>query len=95
MTRPDGARQFHATAAVKYAMSETIENLILDLLEWAAANDRTYDETLEIWRTSCPRLTVWEDANDRGLIETVTVNGTSLVRVTRLGAELLHEKRPR
>jgi hypothetical protein len=76
-------------------MSETVDNLILDLLEWAGAKDRTYDETLEIWRTSCPRLTVWEDANDRGLIETITVNGTPLVRVTRAGTTLLHEKRAR
>jgi hypothetical protein len=76
-------------------MSETIDNLILDLLEWASTKDRSYDETLEVWRTSCPRMTVWEDANDRGLVESVTVGGTPLVRVTRTGTALLHQKRAR
>lgn len=33
-----------------------------DLLEWIAAAPRTYAETLEVWRSSCPRLTIWEDA---------------------------------
>ena len=44
------------------------ESLILDLLEWLAKRDRSYEEVMEAWRTSCPRLPVWEDANDRGLV---------------------------
>jgi hypothetical protein len=42
--------------------------LILDLLEWLAAEPRPYAEVMDLWRTSCPRLTVWEDAVDRGLV---------------------------
>jgi hypothetical protein len=50
-------------------MSEpVIDTLILDLLEWLASGKRAYEEVMDAWRTSCPRLTVWEDANDRGLI---------------------------
>jgi hypothetical protein len=45
-----------------------IESLILDLLEWLAKRDRSYEETINAWRTSCPKLPVWEDANDRGLV---------------------------
>jgi hypothetical protein len=75
-------------------MSETVENLILDLLEWVGRRERTYQETLDVWRTSCPRLPVWEDANDRGLIEPASANGRLLVRVTQEGLALLKEKRP-
>ncbi len=74
-------------------MSDTVENLILDLLEWVHGKDRTYQETLDAWRTSCPRLTVWEDATDRGLLETTSTNGRLLVRVTPAGLALLHKRR--
>jgi hypothetical protein len=44
------------------------DSLVLDLLEWLAAGPRPYDEVMEAWRTSCPRLTVWEDAVDAGYV---------------------------
>ena len=50
------------------------EPLILDLLEWLANGERTFEDAMGAWRTSCPRLTVWEDANDRGLIATEQVS---------------------
>jgi D-3-phosphoglycerate dehydrogenase len=75
-------------------MNDTVENLIVDLLEWAGRKERTYRETMEEWRTSCPRLPVWEDANDRGLVEVTSANGCSVVRVTPAGLTLLKEKRP-
>ena len=37
-------------------MNDTVENLILDLLEWVERKERTYRDTMEEWRTSCPRL---------------------------------------
>ena len=43
--------------------------LTLQLLEWVAARPRTYHETLDAWRTSCPRLSVWEDAVIGGVVE--------------------------
>jgi len=49
-------------------MTDTVANLILDLVEWVGRRARTYEETMDAWRTSCPRLTVWEDAVDRGLV---------------------------
>jgi hypothetical protein len=75
--------------------TDTVENLILDLLEWVSDRDRTYEETIDAWRTSCPRLPVWEDANDRGLIGLERRDGTSLVCATPLGLALLNERRRR
>jgi hypothetical protein len=63
-------------------MIGTVENLILDLVEWVGRKERTYQETMDAWRTSCPRLTVWEDATDRGRVQRAFANGHSLVRVT-------------
>jgi DNA-binding PadR family transcriptional regulator len=76
-------------------MSDTVENLILDLVEWVARKQRTYEETMDAWRTSCPRLPVWEDANERGLVETAWAEGRSLVRATPAGLEHLKRLRPR
>ena len=69
-----------------------VEALILDLLEWVTRRDRTYEELMEAWRTSCPRLTVWEEANDRGLVVRENVNGRCLVRITSSGRALLVQR---
>jgi hypothetical protein len=75
------------------AMTETVENLILDLIDWVGRKECTYRETMDAWRTSRPKLPVWEDATDRGLVETVTADGPSLVCVTAAGSALLKKKR--
>jgi hypothetical protein len=75
-------------------MSETVDNLVLDLLEWIGPGQRPYAETLEAWRTSCPRLPVWEDATDLGLIERHHTPGhAALVSVSAAGAEHLRQHR--
>jgi hypothetical protein len=75
-------------------MPSTIEPLILDLVEWVAAEPRTYDEVMDAWRTSCPRLTVWEDAVDRGLVCREARRGAGLMVVaTPAGRELLQAHR--
>jgi len=66
-----------------------VEALILDLLEWVAVRDRSYEEVMDAWRTSCPRLPVWEDANDRGLVRSERVNGRTVVQITSSGLALL------
>ena len=76
-------------------MTDNVENLVLDLVEWVAHKERTYHETMDAWRTSCPRLPVWEDASGQGLVETVRVDGRSIVRVTPIGVAFLKEKRPK
>lgn len=50
-------------------MTDTLDPLIFDFLEWLERTPRTHADVLDVWRTSCPRLTVWEDAADRGFIE--------------------------
>jgi len=74
-------------------MEPVVESLILDLLDWLATGDRTYEQVMDAWRTSCPRLPVWEDANDRGLITSEQVNGRTVVRVSSSGLALLRTAR--
>ena len=73
---------------------DTVDALILDLLEWLGPGPRPYAEVIEAWRTSCPRLPVWEDANDRGYIACHRVPGSGvLVSVSAAGAAYLREQR--
>jgi hypothetical protein len=76
-------------------MADTVEALILDLLDWLMVRDRTYEEVMDAWRTSCPRLPVWEDANDRGLVTREEVNGHYVIRVTPAGLALLGQRKIR
>ena len=75
-------------------MTDTVDSLILDLLEWIGPRSRPYAEVIDAWRTSCPRLTVWEDAIERGFVEehfepckdsvvSVTPSGTAFLRANR------------
>lgn len=73
-------------------MMDAPETLIRDLLEWVAARERTYEETMDAWRTSCPRFPVWEDATDRGLVEVECLKEHSVVRLTPAGAALLERR---
>ena len=66
-------------------MNDTIDPIILDLVAWVAKEDRGYLETMEAWRTSCPRLPVWEEANARGLVTRELARGVAMVRVTDAG----------
>ena len=38
------------------------------LLAWIADHSPSYAETMDAWKTSCPRLAVWEDALTDGLV---------------------------
>jgi hypothetical protein len=75
-------------------LSDIVEPLILDLLEWIGPNARPYAEVLDAWKTSCPRLPAWEDANDRGFITRRhdPASGT-LVSVSAAGAAHLRKHR--
>jgi hypothetical protein len=43
--------------------------LILDLLDWIAAQPRRYEDVMDAWGTSCPGLTIWEDTVDAGYVQ--------------------------
>jgi hypothetical protein len=70
------------------------ESLMLDLLESVANSERSYEEVMDAWRTSCPRLPVWEEANDRRLVAREEVNGRCIVSITSLGLALLERHLP-
>ena len=72
----------------------TVDALVLDLLEWIGASPRPYDEVMEAWRTSCPRLPVWETANERGFVERRSLpGGGPVVSVSAVGVAYLREQR--
>jgi hypothetical protein len=78
------------------AMTDTVvEALILDLLEWLAARERSYEEVMDAWRTSCPKLPIWEDASDRGLVTREDRGGRCVVGVSPSGRALLDRRRTR
>jgi hypothetical protein len=76
------------------SVTYTVEVLVLDLLEWLSVRERSYEETMDAWRTSCPKLPVWEDANDLGLVCIESRGGRSSVHPTPAGLELLKRLRP-
>jgi hypothetical protein len=50
-------------------MSKAQDALTAQMLQWIAAGDHAYGEVLEVWKTSCPRLSVWEDACIDGIVD--------------------------
>jgi hypothetical protein len=75
-------------------VSNIVQTLMLDLLEWIGPIPRPYEEVLEAWRTSCPHLPVWEDANDRGFLAQYHAPGRgTFVSVSAAGREHLRQHR--
>jgi D-3-phosphoglycerate dehydrogenase len=71
-------------------MNDTVvDALILDLLRYVSERERTYEEALDAWRTSCPRLPVWEEASERGFVESERAGGRRIVRLTAAGEKKL------
>ncbi len=67
----------------------------LQFLAWVGERPRTYAETMEAWRTSCPRLSIWEDCRDAGLVAVRPNPGgmaVAGVELTSAGRALLTEK---
>jgi len=71
-----------------------MNDLVLDLLEWLQTGPKPYDEVMEAWRTSCPRLTVWEDATDAGYVERYPQGTSTIVKLTEQGRQHLAKCRP-
>ena len=66
-------------------MTDTLDPLVRDLVEWIGKEPRPYRDVLDAWRTSCPRLTVWEDAADRGYVERISNGHGAYVIATDAG----------
>ncbi len=72
---------------------DSLDALLLDLVEWIGPAPRPYREVMDAWRTSCPRLPVWEEACDRGLVARRHAHGQAWVTVTPAGNALLRAHR--
>lgn len=66
----------------------TVTAPTLQLLEWIAERSPGYAETLEAWKSSCPRLAVWEDALADGLV----CVGRGRVMLTPAGEDALRSR---
>ncbi len=77
--------------------ARSLSPLTLDFLAWVASEPRTYAETMEAWRTSCPRYPVWEDALSDGLVQLQNGEGTTMnqkkVVLTSQGRAILERDR--
>jgi hypothetical protein len=69
-------------------MADADKLLTIQLLAWIAARPRGYAETLDAWRTQCPRLAVWEEAKAEGLVDCAPGSDGS-VTLTQKGLALL------
>lgn len=79
------------------AMHKTVSPSTLEFLQWISSRPRTYAETMEAWRTTCPRQSVWEDALSDGLIQLESTTSQFKVNLTArgraaLGARLDHPR---
>ena len=71
-------------------MSNAQAALTAQMLEWIAAGEHPYREVLDVWKTSCPRLSVWEDACIDGLVDCAAGPG-AVVNLTEKGRRFLSE----
>lgn len=65
------------------AMAEPVSLIMLQFLAWVADRPRTYPETMDAWRSTCPRLSVWEDAIIDGLVRIDNGNGRAVMLTPR------------
>jgi hypothetical protein len=95
-SRHDDARRDHpaceaqpADPAHRHSLAYSERKMTLALttqmLGWLDEQPRSYAETLDAWKTSCPRLSIWEDAIADRLIRI----GPEGVRLTHAGREFL------
>jgi hypothetical protein len=71
-------------------MSDPTRALTVQLLEWIEEKPRTHAQVIEVWRSSCPRLSIWEDACSDGLIDSLP--GSATLRVSERGRRLLADQ---
>jgi hypothetical protein len=62
--------------------------IMIQFLTWIADRPRNYAQTMDAWRSSCPRLSVWEDAIIEGLIR-IESNANRSIRLTPQGVAVL------
>lgn len=76
-------------------MSDAPSLIMIQFLSWVADRPRTYAQTMEAWRTTCPRLSVWEDAVIDDLVRidgklravSLTLRGHAVLRKSQVGKD--------
>ncbi len=71
-------------------MTEPARLIMLQFLAWLADCPRTYRETMDAWRSTCPQLSVWEDAIIGGLVRLDNGAGRT-VTLTPRGRAMLEQ----
>jgi hypothetical protein len=75
------------------AMSEEPSLIMIQFLAWVADQPRNYAQTMEAWRSTCPRLSVWEDAIIEGLVR-IESDANRTVRLSKRGSAMLEQAQP-
>jgi hypothetical protein len=71
-------------------MDRSHDALTLQMLQWIAQGTHSYAEVLDVWKSSCPRLTIWEDACANGLVD-AEPGMSGLVSLTEKGRFFLSQ----
>lgn len=71
-------------------MDRSHDALTLQMLQWIAQGTHSYAEVVDVWKSSCPRLTIWEDACADGLIDAAP-GMSGVVSLTEKGRGLLSQ----
>lgn len=50
-------------------MDRSHDALTLQMLDWIEQGKPSYAEVLDVWKSTCPRLTIWEDACASGFVD--------------------------
>lgn len=71
-------------------MNRSHETLTSQMLEWIDQGTHSYAEAIDIWKSSCPRLSIWEDACADGLISSAP-GMSGVVSLTERGRNFLSQ----
>ena len=87
-TRESLVRASYCAVTMEPTMPQQPSLIMIQFLAWIADRPRNYAQTMEAWRSSCPRLSVWEDAIIEGLIR-IESNANRSIALTRQGMAVL------
>jgi hypothetical protein len=81
--------------ATEAARTETSDiALTLQFLDFVAIGTRIYGDTMEAWRSICPRLSIWEEAVRDGLVRSENggaMKSSRIVLIDRGRAQLMRD----
>ena len=66
--------------------------LTLQFLDFVG-DGRTYGETMEAWRSNCPRMPIWEDAVRNGLVRIANGGTMKSCRIVLTARGIAHLRR--